>query len=125
MWPKMLLEFLPHLTRLIPAADTYLNSRKESDKAHQVALASLDDTVHGGLTRLAEEQVALRRELQAHAAKSAQATDDAAHARKEVEALHSRLAAVEHTLSNAIRLLWATVGLLATVLVLAAGRLLH
>lgn len=121
----MLLEFLPHLTRLIPAADTYLNSRKESDKAHQLALTSLDDTVHGGLTRIAEEQVALRRDLQAHAVSFAQASEDAAHARKGIESLHSRLAAVEHRLSSTTRLLWATIALTAAVLVLVAVRLFH
>ena len=122
MWPKMLLEFLPHLTRLIPAADNYFSSRKESDRAQAAALASLGDEVRGGLAKATEEQVAFRNEFQQLVASSAQIGADAARARAGVEDLGSRVAAAEKRLANVLRLLWAALAVLAAVLILAAVR---
>ena len=103
MWPKMLLEFLPHLTRLIPAADNFFSSRKESDRAQAAALTALGDEVRGGLAKAAEEQAAFRNEFQEHIARSAQIGADAARARMGVETLESRVAAVEKRLTNTPR----------------------
>jgi hypothetical protein len=125
MWPKMLLEFLPHLTRLIPAADNYLNSRKQSDKDQQAAFLSLGDEVRGSFAKVAEEQAVLRRELQTYAANSAQVGVDAARARMGVESLESRLALVEKRLTNASRLLWTILVMLGLVLLLVALRILR
>jgi hypothetical protein len=122
MWPKMLLEFLPHLTRLIPAADNYLNSRKESDKIHQAALTSLGDEVRNGFAKVAEEQGALRRELQTHINGSAQVGIDAARARVGVEALESRLSELEKRLVTISRILWVALAILAVLVVVVAIR---
>lgn len=122
MWPKMLLEFLPHLTRLIPAADNYLSSRKESDRSQAVALAALSDEVRGGLVKVAEEQTALRREFQAHVAGSAQIGVDAARARTGVESLDARVMSLENRLGKVSRLLWAALAALGLVLILVALR---
>ena len=122
MWPKMLLEFLPHLTRLIPAADNYFSSRKESDRAQAVALTALGDEVRGGLAKAAEEQAALRNEFQQLVASSAQISADAARARVGVEDLESRVAAAEKRLTNISRLLWAVLIVLALMLVLTTVR---
>jgi hypothetical protein len=122
MWPKMLLELLPHLSRLIPTADNYLSSRKESDKAQAAALTALGDEVRGGLASAAEEQRAFRREFQAHVASSAQIGVDAARARVGVENLDARLASLENRLTNLSRLLWASLAALGLVLILVALR---
>ena len=122
MWPKMLLEFLPHLTRLIPAADNYFSSRKESDRAQAVALTALGEEVRGGLAKAAEEQAAFRSEFQQLVASSAQIGVDAARARAGVENLESRVAAAENRLDNISRLLWAALVVLALVLILTAVR---
>jgi len=37
----MLLELLPHFTRLLPMADKYLSTRTASEKAQEAALAAL------------------------------------------------------------------------------------
>ena len=122
MWPKMLLEFLPHLTRLIPAADNYLSSRKESDRSQTAALIALSDEVRGGLVKVAEEQTALRREFQTHIAGSAQIGVDAARARTGVESLDARVMSLENRLVKVSRLLWAALAALGLVLVLVALR---
>lgn len=118
----MLLEFLPHLTRLIPAADNYFSSRKESDRTQAAALTALGDEVRGGLAKAAEEQAAFRNEFQEHIARSAQIGTDAARARMAVESLESRVAVVEKGLTNISRLLWVAVVALTLVLILTAVR---
>jgi hypothetical protein len=122
MWPKMLLELLPHLSRLIPAADTYLNSRKESDKTQAAALTAMTEEVRSGLTKAAEEQAAFRLEFQAHIASSAQLAADAARTRMVVETVENRLANLESRLTTLGRLLWASLVVLAVVVVLLAIR---
>jgi hypothetical protein len=118
----MLLEFLPHLTRLIPAADNYLSSRKQSDQAQAAALTALGDEVRGGFAKAAEEQVSFRREFQAQVATSAQIGIDAANARAGVESLEARLTSLEKRLANVSRLLWAALVALGLVLILIALR---
>jgi hypothetical protein len=125
MWPKMLLEFLPHLTRLIPAADNYLSSRKQSDQAQAAALTALGDEVRGGFAKAAEEHVAFRREFQAHVARSAQIGIDAASSRAGVEGLEARLTSLEKRLAHVLRLLWAALAALGLVLILIALRALR
>ena len=122
MWPKMLLEFLPHLARLIPTADNYFSSRKESDKAQAAALAALGDDLRGGLTKAVEEQAAFRREFEQHVERTAQIGTDAARARIGVESLDDRLILVEKRLTNVSRLLWSILVALALMIILIAVR---
>ncbi|HEX4652480.1 MAG TPA: hypothetical protein VH250_13345 [Granulicella sp.] len=52
MWPRLLaqlLELLPHVTRLVPLADRYLNSRSAAEPAHEETLTALRTDI-GGLT---------------------------------------------------------------------------
>jgi sigma54-dependent transcription regulator len=52
MWPRLLaqlFELLPHVTRLVPLADRYLNSRSAAERAHEETLTALRTDL-GGLT---------------------------------------------------------------------------
>ena len=122
MWPKMLLEFLPHLSRLIPTADNYFSSRKESDKAQAAALTALGDDVRGGLAKAVEEQAAFRREFEQHIERTAQIGTDAARARIGVESLEARLTLAEKRLVTMSRLLYGVLFTLALVVILTAIR---
>ena len=42
----MLLELLPHFTRLLPMADKYLSTRSASEKAQEAALAATGWAFH-------------------------------------------------------------------------------
>lgn len=118
----MLLEFLPHLTRLIPAADTYLSSRRESDKAFQVALADLTAEVRAGLGKAVEEQSTLRTQVQAQIASSAHLASELAHVRTLLETLETRARATEKRLNTIWYLLWSALVLLTVLLVIVAIR---
>lgn len=125
MWPKMLLEFLPHLTRLIPAADTYLSSRRESDRALQGALADLTAKVDSGFGKAEEGQSALRTEVQAHIANSAHLSSELARVSTLLEAIESRARSAEKRLTTMSWLLWTALVVLAVLLVLIAIRTWH
>ena len=125
MWPKLLLEFLPHLSRLIPAADTYLNSRKESDRALQAALSSVTDEVHTGFAKTAEAQSALRNELNAYASRSTELVAEVARVRGVADGLETRLISVEKRLAATARLVWGIFALLVVVVVLLFLRTGH
>lgn len=72
MWPKLLMELLPHFSRLMPVADKYLTNRDASDKAQQAALAALEAGVRGQLRHVVEEQAGIRSQLQEQSVQVAQ-----------------------------------------------------
>jgi len=111
----MLLELLPHFTRLLPVADKYFSSRSASDKAHEAALAGLATEVRAGLAQTAESQAGVNTQLQEQSAKLAEIAVDASHARTAAEGLEDRVAQLEKTSGTAVKLLAAT---LAVVVVL-------
>jgi hypothetical protein len=119
MWPKMLLELIPHFARLMPVADKYLNSRSESDKAHEAALGDLAAEVRGGLVLATEENAGLRRQLQEQSAQVAELAVDATRARIVAENVEARIEKLGKTVGIAVTLLWGTVALLVVVAVLA------
>ncbi|SFS08619.1 hypothetical protein SAMN05421771_1511 [Granulicella pectinivorans] len=63
MWPK-LLELLPHLTRLVPMLERYLNSRQVKDRENEAALMALAETVRGDLGQVTAAHAGLYRQLQ-------------------------------------------------------------
>ncbi len=95
MWPKILLELLPHFTRLVPVADKYFSSRGDEDKAHTAALAALGEEVRGGLGRVDEVHAGLQQALKEQGEQIAEAGVEATRARMAVEAVEQRVAKLE------------------------------
>src|SRR6266568_3438090 len=95
MWPKMLLELLPHLTRLMPAADKYLNSRSASDKTQEAALATLADNLRGNLGQVNDGQAGLRQQLQEQNTQLAEISVEVTRTRLGVENAEERIAKLE------------------------------
>jgi chromosome segregation ATPase len=56
MWPALvqLLELAPHVTRLVPMADRYLQSKADSGKAQRRALEEMADRLRGDMALTAE-----------------------------------------------------------------------
>ena len=111
MWPKLLLEILPHLSRLVPAADTYLSTRRKSDEAFQAALSSLGDEVRSGFAEAAKDKGARDRELEVQIAALKGLAAELADTRGVIDQLETRLAAAEAHLILITRLLWAVLAL--------------
>lgn len=84
MWPK-LLELLPHLTRLVPMLERYLNSRQVKDRENEAALMALAETVRGDLGQVTAAHAGLYRQLQALSAQIAVLEEEVKLARTAAE----------------------------------------
>ncbi len=117
----MLLELLPHFTRLLPMADKYLSTRSASEKAQEAALAALGDKVRGELAQLGEAHGGIQRQMQEQSARLAETSVEVTRARMGVESLETRMADIERTAAAARKLLVAllVVGIVATGLLVA------
>jgi hypothetical protein len=56
MWPALvkLLELAPHVTRLVPMADRYLQTKAENGKAQRRALEQMGDRLRGDFGQISE-----------------------------------------------------------------------
>jgi chromosome segregation ATPase len=97
MWPKILFELLPHLTRLVPLADRYLTTRTASEKAQEAALAALGAEVRGELGQLGEVHTGIQRQLQDQGAQLSELAVEVTRARMGVESMEARVAALERS----------------------------
>ena len=122
MWPRLLLELLPHFSRLVPAWDKYLASRTDSDKALESAMVTLSGDVRGSLRHVAEEQSGIRGQLQEQSKQTAQLAVDVARTRMGMESMEERVARLEKTAAVTIRLLWVALGLMAVVIAILVVR---
>jgi len=87
MWPRLLLEILPHFSRLVPAVDKYLAGRNDSDKALEGAMATLAGDVRGSLRHVTEEQAGMRAQLQEQSKQATQLAVDVARTRMGMESV--------------------------------------
>jgi len=121
MWPKILFELLPHLTRLVPMADRYLTTRTASEKAQEAALAALGAEVRGELGQMGEVHTGIQRQLQDQGAQLSELAVEVTRARMGVESMEARVAALER---SAAAMRWlavaALVGLAGAVGLLVA-----
>jgi chromosome segregation ATPase len=122
MWPKLLMELLPHFSRLMPVADKYLTNRDASDKAQQAALAALEAGVRGQVRHVVEEQAGIRSQLQEQSVQVAQIAVEVTRVRMGMESAEERLAKLEKSAALTQRLLWVAVGLLAMALTILIVR---
>ena len=102
MWPKILLDLLPHFARLMPAADKYLNPRSASEKAQEAALAALADDVRGPLGQVTEAYAGIGRQLQEQSALVAELSVEVTRARIAAESAEARVATLEKSMTNVI-----------------------
>jgi hypothetical protein len=120
MWPKILIELVPHLTRLVPMADRYLTTRTASEKTQEAALAALGDQVRRELGRVGEIHVAMQVQMHAQSAQLAEVASDAARARTAAESMEARVAGLDGAAAQTKRLLVAVVVLTTAAIVLLA-----
>ncbi len=97
MWPKILFELLPHLTRLVPMADRYLSTRTASERAQEAALAALGAEVRGELGQLGEVHTGIQRQLQDQGAQLSELAVEVTRARMGVESMEARVAGLERS----------------------------
>ena len=101
MWPKaiaQLVEVAPHITRLLPVADRFLQARASNDEATRRALDQLVE-VRGDLGRVAASHEGLYRQLNEQSERLAQVVEQAQAARAAAEAAEERAGGLERRLN--------------------------
>ena len=121
MWPKMLIELLPHLSRLVPMWDKFLSSKAANEKAAEEAMKALTDEIRSDLGQITAAHATLYRQLQDQGAQITLLQEEVARARAAAERAESAaLMPDPHSLENARwarRVVSALIGLALLVLI--------
>jgi chromosome segregation ATPase len=108
MWPKalaQLIELAPHIARLLPTADRFLQSRSTGDQATREALAKLGDDVRSDINRVTASHEGIYRQLNEQGERLAQLTEQMTAVRTAAEAAEERVAALEQRVGMSSALL--------------------
>lgn len=107
MWPKalaQLIELAPHIARLLPTADRFLQQRAAGDEATRAAVAKLGEDVRMDVNRVTASHEGIYRQLNEQGERMSQLTEHMTAARAAAEAAEERASALERrvTISNAL-----------------------
>jgi uncharacterized protein involved in exopolysaccharide biosynthesis len=107
MWPKalaQLIELAPHIARLLPTADRYLQARSAGDEATRAALAKMGDDVRTDISRVTSSHEGIYRQLNEQGERMAQLSEQVNGARAAAEIAEERAGALERrvAISNAM-----------------------
>ena len=128
MWPKaisQLIELLPHVSRLLPMADRFLNAKTADAEASRSAMQQMAEGLRGDLGQVTASHAGLYRQLNEQSGKLSELSSDVSTVKRSVESLDPRLTRLEQQNSRLTLLLGLSLVLLAGVLVLAVILLLH
>jgi hypothetical protein len=118
MWLKILRETVPHLVRLAPAAQKYLEGRGGQESA---ALAGLQESLKGDLGKVTSTNASLHRQLQDQTAVLVEVRDQVSGLEDLHVSLSARVESMENQLVSVTRWLkisaLLSLGLLAAILV--------
>jgi hypothetical protein len=129
MWPKALLQLIqlaPHVTRLVPVANRYLQTRTDGGESGRRAvdglrgeLAQTAERMHGDLTRVSGAQAATAEQLTQQGKMLESIAADLDAARLAGNAIDARMARMETRMSR----LWTTL-LAGLLLIFVVGVIL-
>jgi chromosome segregation ATPase len=108
MWPKalaQLIELAPHIARVLPTADRYLQSRSAGDQATRAALAKMGEDVRSDINRVTASHEGIYRQLNEQGERFAQLTEQMTGVRTAAEAAEERVAALEQRVGMSSALL--------------------
>jgi chromosome segregation ATPase len=128
MWPKaiaQLIELAPHVSRLLPMADRFLNAKTADAEASRSAMQQMAEGLRGDLGQVTASHAGLYRQLNEQSEKLSELSSDVSTVKRSVESLDPRLTRLEQQNSRLTLLLGLSLVLLAGLLVLAVILLLH
>jgi hypothetical protein len=103
MWPKViaqLFELLPHISRLLPMADKYFNSKAAAEKANEAAMAAMAEGVRGDLGQVTKAHVGLYRQLQEQSAQITGVSEQVTATRTVIGQQADRVESLEHKVAS-------------------------
>ena len=128
MWPKaiaQLIELLPHMSRLLPLADRFLNSKTADAEASRTAMEQMATGLRGDLGQVTASHAGLYRQLNEQSERLGNIAADVAATRSEVAALESQIEFLKRSQRLLLTLGIFTVALLLGVLAIGIVILLR
>ncbi len=128
MWPKaisQLIELAPHITRLLPMADRFFDSKTADADASRTAMQQMAEGLRGDLGQVTAAHAGLYRQLNDQSEKLSNIALDLSSAKRSAEAVDARLATLERQSRNQQTLLLIILLVLFAVCILLAVLLLH
>ncbi len=124
-----LIELAPHVTRLVPMADRYLQSKTDSGKAQRRALEEMAERLRGDIGQAREEMrgelTQVGQQLQAQSATLASLAENVQAARRSSDEMEARLKGMEARMARLGMILIAGMVVLAILAVVIIAMLLH
>jgi chromosome segregation ATPase len=121
MWPKalaQLIELAPHITRLLPLADRFFQSKSAEAEASRTAMEQMADGLRGDLGQVTASHAGLYRQLNDQSEKLSNISADVRSVKAAQESLDTRVAALEKAAARTNLLLTIDGVLLALLLIL-------
>jgi len=128
MWPKAittLIELAPHITRLIPQADRFFNSKSAEADASRTAMEQMAEGLRGDLGQVTASHAGLYRQLNEQSAKLTEITDGQRAINTSIASLEMRLTQLETKTTSLYRLVAFGLIAIGLLLIVAAILLRH
>ena len=128
MWPKafaQLVELAPHISRLLPMADRFFQSKTAAEDSQRKAIDSLGEDLRAELREFTAAQTQQIAHLGAVTQRLERVANDAQAARFAAESLDGRLARIEARQSRLLVFLLLTFVLTVVLLVLLVLAVVH
>lgn len=98
MWPKalsQLIELAPHITRLLPMADRFFDSKTADADASRTAMQQMAEGLRGDLGQVTAAHAGLYRQLNDQSEKLSAIASDLSSTKQSADAMEARLATLE------------------------------
>ena len=127
MWPALvqLLELAPHVTRLVPAADRYLQSRAENRNLQRLAMEEMAARLHGDMGQLAEAHAGIYDQVNQQSETLASLASDMRATRLRSDEIEVGIKAMEAWMARLWMILIAGIVVLAILAAVMIAMLLH
>jgi septal ring factor EnvC (AmiA/AmiB activator) len=128
MWPKalaQLIELAPHITRMLPMADRFFQSKAADADASRTAMEQMAEGLRGDLGQVTASHAGLYRQLNDQSEKLSSLAADLQATSQSTHALQSRIAGLEKQLSRLALFLTVALLLLVVVCILSILILVH
>lgn len=128
MWPKalaQLIELAPHITRLIPMADRFFQSKTAGEEASRNAMEQMALGLRGDLGQVTAAHAGLYQQLSQQGDKLSAIAADVQAGRISVDSLEARIAQLEVQFSRLQLSVAAAIALLVAVCILSILILVH
>jgi hypothetical protein len=128
MWPKafaQLVELAPHITRLVPMADRFFQSKAAGEEANRRAMEAMAADVRDNLAQVTAAQTALSRQLSEHGERLSAMAADLQAMKRGTNGPDERLGRLEARVARQTMFSAAVIVLLVAVLILLVLVYLH